>query len=147
MKRLSFLYIFLIVLVSILSNTTFSYASEPPKEPILRIETGMHTVTIARIGIDAENRYLVTVSNDKTVRVWELYTGRLIRTIRPPIGEGNEGKIYAVAVSPDGKTIACGGWTGQEWDDMFASIYLFDLQSGRFIKRITGVSASILHLA
>ena len=31
---------------------------EPPKEPILRIETGMHTATIRRIGVDAAGRYL-----------------------------------------------------------------------------------------
>ena len=112
MKRSAYLSFLLIALTAFLLHpVTENYASEPPKEPILRIETGMHTVTIARIGIDAENRYVATVSNDKTVRVWELFTGRLIRTIRPPIGEGNEGKIYAVAVSPDGKTIACGGWT------------------------------------
>ncbi len=44
--------------------------AEPPREPILRIETGMHTAGITRIGVDA-GRYLVTGSADKTVRVWE----------------------------------------------------------------------------
>ena len=63
-----------------------SYAGEPLKDPILRIETGMHTARIERIAIDAENRYLITGSPDKTVRVWELATGKLIRTIRPPMG-------------------------------------------------------------
>ncbi|MBM4330159.1 MAG: hypothetical protein FJ117_02850 [Deltaproteobacteria bacterium] len=77
-----------------------SYAGEPPKDPILRIETGMHTASIERIGIDAENRYLITGSPDKTVRVWEFATGRLLKTIRPPIGEGNEGIIKSVAIPP-----------------------------------------------
>ena len=27
-----------------------------------------------------------------------------------PIGEGYNGKIYAVALSPDGKWVAVGGW-------------------------------------
>ena len=44
----------------------------PTTEPILRIETEMHTAVIGRIGIDGENRYLVTASDDKTARVWEL---------------------------------------------------------------------------
>ncbi|MBF0564581.1 MAG: caspase family protein [Nitrospirae bacterium] len=116
-----------------------------PKEPILRIETGMHTAMITRIGIDAGNRYLVTASLDKTVRVWELATGRLIKTLRPPVGSGDEGKIYSVAISPDGKTIACGGWTGYDWDGN-VSIYLFDSESGRLIKRIGGLPSVIDHL-
>jgi WD40 repeat protein len=92
-------------------------AREPREERILRIEASMHTEAIVRIGVDREERYLVTGSLDKTVRVWDLQTGRLLRTLRPPVGEGNEGRIYAVAISPDGKTIACGGWTGFEWDE------------------------------
>src|SRR5205809_1260029 len=85
------------------------HAEQPPTAPMLRIETGMHTALILRIGVDTANRYLVTGSYDKTVRVWELATGRLLQTLRLPIGEGNEGKINAVAISPDGKTVACGG--------------------------------------
>ena len=36
------------------------WAGEPPKDPILRLETGMHTAEIRRIATDAENRFLVT---------------------------------------------------------------------------------------
>lgn len=118
-----------------------------PREPILRIETGMHTSTISAIAVDAENRYLITGSHDKTVRVWELDTGRLIKTIRPPIGKGPEGMIYSIAVSPDGKTIACGGWTAQSWDDMNASVYIFDRESGRLIKRISRLPSTVTKLA
>jgi WD40 repeat protein len=41
-------------------------------EPILKIETGMHTAPIRRIGIDSAERFLVTGSLDKTIKVWEL---------------------------------------------------------------------------
>jgi WD40 repeat protein len=123
---------------------------EPPKDPILRLETGMHTAVINRIGIDEENRYLVTGSDDKTVRIWELPTGRLIRILRPPIGEGYEGRIYAVALSPDGKTVACGGWTQYEGGTKEAKnyhIFLFDRETGVLVNRITGLPNVILHLA
>jgi WD40 repeat protein len=85
--------------------------SQPSTQPFLRIETGMHTAIIRGIGVDAAGRYLVTGSDDKTARVWELATGRMLRALRPPLGNGNEGKIYAVAVSPAGRIIAAGGWT------------------------------------
>ena len=55
--------------------------------------------------------FAVTASDDKTVRVWSLADGALLRTIRLPAGPGNVGKAYAVAISPDGATIAAGGWT------------------------------------
>lgn len=143
-----------LVLFTFLLSLTFFWgylptpapAAEPFPDPILRIETGMHTAMITRIGVDAENRYLVTSSNDKTVRVWELRTGRLIRTLRIPIGHGSEGKIYAVDISPDGRTIACGGWTGYEWDQS-NTIYLFDRESGFLFQRITEVPTVINHLA
>ncbi|MEW6162697.1 MAG: hypothetical protein AB1606_05240 [Nitrospirota bacterium] len=151
MKRLFHLSVLLNLLVSFsfFFNSGVICASEPPKEPILRIETGMHISGIRKVGIDAENRYLATGSNDKTVRVWELSTGKLIKILRPPIGDGNEGMIFAVAMSPDGRTIACSGWTGHAWDDMYASIsiYLFDRESGRLIRRIKGLSASVSNLA
>jgi WD40 repeat protein len=121
-------------------------ADEPPSEPILRIETGMHTAKLQRIDVDAANRYLVTASDDKTARVWDLRDGRLLQTLRPPIGAGAEGRLFAVAISPDGNTVACGGYTGHEWDGTI-SIYLFDRQSGRMTRRITGLPNVVFHLA
>ncbi|QWR77201.1 caspase family protein [Candidatus Magnetomonas plexicatena] len=118
--------------------------TEPPTEPILRINTEMHTAPILRIGVDAANKYLVTGSHDKTVKVWDirdLSSVKLIQTLRVPIGLGDEGKIYAVAISPDGKTIVCGGWSAED------SIYIFDRQTRKIVKRIAGLLDVISHLA
>lgn len=124
-----------------------AWAGEPPSDPILRVETGMHQTKINGIAVDAANQYLVTGSDDKTVRVWELATGRLLTTLRPPIGEGPEGRINAVAISPDGRTIAAGGVTGIFWEGG-ESIYVFDRVSGKLLRRVTtGHSNSIGHLA
>lgn len=121
------------------------YGSEPPKDPILRLEAGMHTAALWKIDVDAESRYLITGSNDKTVRVWDLSSHRLVRTLRPPIGNGSEGEIHAVAISPDGETIACGGSTGRSWENTY-SIYLFDRRRGELIRRLTGLPGFIEHL-
>jgi WD40 repeat protein len=112
---------------------------------MLRLETGMHTALIRRIAVDAAQRTLVTGSEDKTVRVWELASGRLLHTLRPPIGAGDEGKIYAVALSPDGRTVAAAGWTGATGESQ--SIYLFDRASSRLRQRLTGLPEVIYHLA
>ena len=128
------------------ASATFVQSNDPPKEPILRIETGMHMGNIRRIATDGEQRYLITGSLDKTVRVWELSTGTLIRTLRPPIGNNREGIIFAVAISPDGKTVACGGVTGTNFDGK-TSIYLFDRETGAILRRVSRLPEVIASLA
>jgi len=73
-------------------------AAEPPTEPILRIETGRHTAPIRRIATDAGSRWLATVSDDKTLRLWDLQKVSIIQTLRTPIDNGNNGKLYSVAM-------------------------------------------------
>ena len=47
-------------------------------QPFLRLEAGMHTAPIRRIAVDGKERFLVTASHDKSVRVWDLVTGKLL---------------------------------------------------------------------
>jgi WD40 repeat protein len=137
------LFTALLALLACLSG--FALAGEPPTAPILRIDPAEHTARINRIATDAAGRWLVTASDDKTARVWDLKDGRLLSTLRPPLGAGSEGKLYAVAMSLAGETVAVGGWTGYEWDKT-NSIYLFDRASGRLLRRITGLTSVIAHL-
>ena len=78
-------------------------------EPILTIESGLHAGSLRSMAVDRQNRYLVTGSSDKTIRIWDLPSGNPAGILRPPIGRGGDGLISAVAVSPDGNLIACGG--------------------------------------
>ena len=94
-----------------------------PTEPLLQLNTDRHTAEINRIATDAQNRFVVTASDDKTARVWSLPDGRLQTILRVPTGDGNIGKLYAVAITPDGSTVAVGGWTGVGVNQ---NIYLFD---------------------
>lgn len=143
-KRASVRFSFLSI--SLLACVMFSRGQNPSTQPILRIETGTHAALVNRIAVDAANRFLVTASADKTARVWDLSSGQLLRVLRPPIGEGSEGRLYTIAISPDGNTVAVGGWTGAEWDGT-NSIYLFDRETGILTNRITDISNVINYLA
>ena len=81
------------------------------ERPVLALDPGLHTAPIRRADVDRSGSYAVTGSDDRTVRVWSVADGTLLRTIRLPVGPGDVGKVYAVAISPDGALIAAGGWT------------------------------------
>lgn len=106
-----------------------------------RIETGGHSAAIRALAADAAGRFLVTAAEDKSARVWDTASGRLLRVLRPPAGVGNEGKLYAAALSPDGAVVAVGGWSaGNE-------VHVFDRASGLLLHRITGLPDVVTRLA
>lgn len=119
---------------------------EVPKQPILRFESGTHSALVSRLSADGQGRVLATASDDKTVRLWSIPDGRLIKTFRPPVGPNEEGQIYAVAVSPDGSLVAAGGMTGAFWDGK-VSVYVFDAQTGNLVQRMSGLGGQVQHLA
>ncbi len=122
------------------------FASNFPAEPILRLNTEGHFSSIRRIDVDAKARYLVSGSDDKTVKVWRLKDGTLERTLRPPQGAGNLGKIFAVAISPDGTEVAASGWTGySHWEEELF-VYIFDRATGQLKHRISGLPNVTNHL-
>ena len=91
--------------------------------PLLRIETAMHGGAINRLALAGDS--LVTVSDDKTMRRWSLGDGQASGLWRVPVGGGDTGALYALAVG--GQTAVAGGRTG---DNNF-SLFVFDLGSGR----------------
>jgi WD40 repeat protein len=104
--------------------------------PVLAVDAGTHTAEIWGQAVDAKGKYAVTGAADRTVRVWSVESGKLLRTIWIPAGPEDVGTIYAVAMSPDGSTIAAGGRTENLGGDH--PIYLFDRESGLLVRRTHG---------
>ncbi|MDR3460895.1 MAG: caspase family protein [Beijerinckiaceae bacterium] len=119
----------------------------PSQDPMLRIETGMHVAAINQIDADASCRLFVTGSDDKTARLWSAADAHLLRTFRPPIGPGAEGKIRGAALSPDGRFAAVGGWDPLASRAQKDFIYVFDTANGTIVARLGGFGDVILRLA
>lgn len=139
--------VFLLILSCLLPAARRKPATQAvPQEPLLRIETGMHTAVITAMALNGSGRFLVTASDDKTARVWDAQTGDLLVTLRPPVAQGYEGKLNAVAVSSDGALVAVSGITGASWDQA-TSIYVLERATGRLLRRLAAGREEVLALA
>ncbi|MEO1091716.1 MAG: caspase family protein [Pseudomonadota bacterium] len=118
-------------------------AGEPPAEPILRIETGTHTATITDLAV-APDGLVATVSEDKTLRLWQPSDGAPVATIRPPIAPGVDGLLNAAAFaySPNGRFLLAGGLSGQSWDNT-NWLYVIDSVSGKIVFQTTLAAAVV----
>ena len=122
-------------------------APPPPQDPVLRIEAGMHTAFIRRIDVSADGKLLITGSEDKTARLWSLPDGELLRSFRLPLDQGEAGKVFAVAITPDGKQVAVAGYDLHEkLSGEGAFIYLFDTASGSLARRIGPLNEGVYDL-
>lgn len=104
--------------------------------PIPRVEVGTHTAFIKKLSASADGRLLLSVSDDKTARVWNAADGKLLQVLRVPITDGHEGQLYAGALSPDGSMAAVGGFTGAT-ESGSGTLYLFTTRTGKLHRRIT----------
>lgn len=86
----------------------------PPDGTFLRIETGVHAAAVRRIAVSPDRRRLLTASDDKTARVWDLADGSLLGILRARIGAGETGRLYGAAIHPTEDLVAIGGSTGSE---------------------------------
>ena len=86
---------------------------------------------MSSMALSHDGRYLLTGSNDQTVRLWDVASGQQLRLFL-----GHSNCICSVAFSPDGKYVLTGG------DDQTAR--LWDTQTGQelriFISHTGGVN-------
>lgn len=79
-----------------------------------------------------DGKRLASGGRNDPVRIWDLQTGQLIRTLP-------DTWVWALAFSPDGNTLATGGSN--------KTIRLWDLQSGKELRQLKGHTATVKSVA
>jgi hypothetical protein len=99
----------------------------------VQVEAQTHSDRVTSLSVDRDERLLLTGSRDKTARLWSLIDGAPRGVLRPAIGEGELGRIDAVALSPDGRIAAVGGRSAGPTQN---AVLVFDTRSLRQIARL-----------
>lgn len=87
-----------------------------------------HADRVSSLSFSPDSRLVVSGSDDKTIRLWEVYSRMEIMRLK-----GHDGGINAVSFSPDGHYIASGSGDG--------SVKLWDVSSGMEIATLKHLSA------
>ena len=138
----------LVVLALLSAPWGVGVAAEPSSEPVLRIHTAEHSAVILGLAVSPDGTQIATSSHDRTVRTWSNPGLEPLRTIHLPVGPGIEGAAYTIAFTPDGKTVATGGWTGSwQGDDGPWCVYVIDLDPGDITHAVCDLPRRVNHVA
>src|SRR6516225_6087885 len=121
--------------------------------PLLMLDTGGHMALIRDLEFTPDGKRLVSAGDDKVIRVWDWQAGKTIRAIRGQAAPGPEGKIYAMALSPDARWLAVGGYLGSftgkkpREDEDAHKVRLYDFATGKLAGLLKGHTDVIDSLA
>ena len=93
-----------------------------------------HTSTVFGVAITPDGRTVVSGSGDKTLKVWDMETGKCRATLI-----GHTSTVFGVAITPDGRTVVSGS------DDK--TLKVWDLATGKCRATLEGHASYVLGVA
>ena len=97
-----------------------------------------HNSMVHAVSISPDGQLLASGSSDKTIKLWELHTGKLLRQLGSWFS-GHSGIIDSLVFSHDGKILASGSWD--------ETIKLWSVSTGRQIRTYEGHISCVNTLA
>jgi len=107
-------------------STIYLWDSKRGRKPVAL--TG-HSREVRAIAFSPDGKLLASGGVDKTIKLWNVETGRDFRTFK------HSGYVFSVAFSPDGKQLAAGSAD--------SIIKLWEVGTGKELKTLAGHSASV----
>ncbi|MDZ8188979.1 MAG: WD40 repeat domain-containing protein [Nostoc sp. ChiSLP02] len=93
-----------------------------------------HSHIVRSLAISRDGKLLVSGSWDRTIKIWQLETGKLLHTLK-----GHTDRVYAIALSPDEQIIASGSAD--------KTIKLWHVETGELLATFTGHGNIVTALA
>ena len=112
------------LLIPEISNGTYRQIWASPTSP----------ARITSVAFSPDGKKLASGSDDKTVRLWEVETGKQLATLT-----GHSDSVWSVAFSPDGKKLASGSRD--------QTVRLWEVETGKQLATLTGHSSDVLSVA
>lgn len=102
-----------------------------PPGTSLQLDLSLHEDKVWAVTVTPDGRYIISGSDDKTVRVWDICKGELKHTLT-----AHSKSIWAVAVTPDSKIVVSGSLDN--------TIKTWDIETGKMLKTFHG-HTNIIH--
>ncbi|MCA2505209.1 MAG: hypothetical protein IM550_19195 [Microcystis sp. M54BS1] len=93
-----------------------------------------HNMRVTSVSFSRDGRTLASGSRDNTIKLWNIRTGKEIRTL-----QGHNSRVSSVSFSRDGKTLASGS------DDK--TIKLWNVETGQEIRTFKGHNGSVFSVS
>ncbi len=93
-----------------------------------------HTEGVTSLALSADGETLISGSADRTIKVWNLSTGKEVRTLT-----GHTQEIWSLALSADGETLVSGSYD--------RTIKVWKLSTGKQVRTLTGHTEGISSVA
>jgi WD40 repeat protein/tetratricopeptide (TPR) repeat protein len=116
-----------------LSQAVYLQRNEKPENKSLALPVNTlkgHEGWVNSVGFSPDGKQLASGSEDKTIKIWDVTTGKVLNTLK-----GHEGWVNSVGFSPDGKQLASG--SGDK------TIKIWDVTTGKVLNTLKGHEDSV----